>query len=376
MTNSHRRSTAFTLPLKPILTTRARGDKLVCSSNDAAALSSRGGGFVSGGLPIHNAAPSLMNVTKAIAEQPTNTSNASTTKKSIKKFTWGYVDDIGPDKWAQINEEWAICDTGKKQSPIGLSYKASRIASPSELRPSISIDGGGSRAKFSLFHKEAAAFSITKWLVVEPRIAPTPPFLGTNPPFTILSEKSPIVLSLPNVGTYRLKNIHFHTGGSEHVLNEKPAAMEAHFVFALDQPAADPTSITDNLTPRGYGSSHCVVGVMINEGTTTSPWLNSIFTNAIKPLNKDIEEKGALVELDMNQVLPNFNNSNIFTYDGSLTTPPGAEGIHWIVMNERASVSTQDWDLLETFQGGPNTRPLQKSNGREVVQFPVVVSES
>jgi len=406
-------NSAFSFHAKPVLTRRPRTTKFLCchgdknnnATNNANGDANRNSNeastsrraFLSGVVRLSGAASVMSVASDALAAADellaASTASGAATKTAARKLTWGYVDEIGPNKWGQLSDEWRICDMGKYQSPIELSYKSSRLAEMDELRPTISTASSTGRAKFCVKHKEPGPYAANKWLVIEPYVEPPPSIIGDAPPLDIPSAKSPVMLTLPNVGKYRLKKVHFHTNGSEHVLNGQRSAMEAHFVFGLDRATtttttatnSDPTSvIPDKDTkeePRGTGAGFVVVGVLINEEQATSPWLASVLETAIKPDTNEANEElygktGVYLELDVDDLLPNFNESNLYTYDGSLTTPPGSEGIHWIVMNDRASVTKQDCSFLQEFQGGPNTRPLQNANEREVVQFAAVVAEN
>jgi carbonic anhydrase len=54
-------------------------------------------------------------------------------------------------------------------------------------------------------------------------------------------------------------------------------------------------------------------------------------------------------------------------YEGSLTTPPGTEGVRWILMVEPVKLSTAQLEALEKIIKG-NNRPVQDLNGRIVIQ--------
>lgn len=296
------------------------------------------------------------------------------------KPVWGYVGDIGPDSWGSLNPDWSLCDAGRFQSPVELSYKRASFAGTGELsdfeRPTMAI----SRSKFALKKREALPFAACKSLIVEPYVPPPPVIVGDAPPIDLGPKNPPAaVLTVPQVGRYNLVNIHFHTGGSEHVVNGSRARMEAHLVFKM--PRAPRVSDADLDDPRPEpreraGSSLAVVAVLVARGEKSSPWIRSILENSIDPPSDEVLTGAKVVDLDLAQVVPDFNRAGMFTYDGSLTTPPGTEGVHWIVLEERASVTEKDCMLLEKFQGGPNTRPLQELGDRRVVQFTRIEGES
>lgn len=268
---------------------------------------------------------------------------AAAAEQATRKLSWGYIDDIGPERWGSLTEEWAICDVGKNQSPIEISDDIATNSDGFALRPQLDIAKIPHR--FIMRHKELNAYAANKTLILEPEGA------------------IPAMVNLPDVGRYRLTNLHFHTGGSEHVLNGKRARMECHFVFELDMAAAV------NALPHGSGARNVVIGVMFSRGDATTPWLSDILRGSIDPPNADVVRDGKSILVDLSEAIPNFSKAKMYTYDGSFTTPPGTEGVHYILMADRAVVTEKDCILLENFQGGPNTRPLQETAGRVVVRF-------
>lgn len=311
-----------------------------------------------------SAAPDAADAEPAvISTTPTVGKKTATQTQTPSKVTWGYTSENGPEKWGTLNEDWAICSHGQLQSPISISYKSSKIASLGDSRPVLSVTRG---SKFALRHKEATPQAAHKWLVIEP-VAPAPPaVVGDAPPVDVMPTPAPAaVITVPGYGRYRLKSAHFHTDGSEHVMNGVRGAMECHFVFPLER--------AEDTSSGAAPPHHVVVGLLIEETGTTSPWIDGVLRNGVKASG---DEPDRVVEVDLESALPNFNAGNVYTYPGSLTTPPGSEGIYWIVMNDRAKVTREDRYLLENYQGGPNTRPLQETNGRQVTQFPAVISES
>ncbi|GKZ35670.1 hypothetical protein AbraIFM66950_006416 [Aspergillus brasiliensis] len=113
--------------------------------------------------------------------------------------------------------------------------------------------------------------------------------------------------------TYTLAQFHFHTP-SEHRIDEEHFPMEAHFVFS------------------DKDGNIAVVGYVIQLTSTkdhSTPLLNTIFENV-----DEIAETGSTTELgllDFSSVSRHFLNNEIYTYSGSLTTPPCTEGVSWYV---------------------------------------------
>ncbi|KAL3251152.1 hypothetical protein ABHI18_010800 [Aspergillus niger] len=113
--------------------------------------------------------------------------------------------------------------------------------------------------------------------------------------------------------TYTLAQFHFHTP-SEHRIDEEHFPMEAHFVFSDED------------------GNIAVVGYLIQLTSTkdhSTPLLNTIFEDV-----DEISEPGSSTELgllDFSSVTRHFSNNDIYTYSGSLTTPPCTEGVAWYV---------------------------------------------
>lgn len=75
----------------------------------------------------------------------------------------------------------------------------------------------------------------------------------------------------------------------------------------------------------------------------------------------DVEQNFELVGRDFQP-----GGASCYAYDGSLTTPPCAEGVAWFVMRERRTVSSEQLAALSEIVGGENNRPVQPLNGRSV----------
>ncbi len=55
----------------------------------------------------------------------------------------------------------------------------------------------------------------------------------------------------------------------------------------------------------------------------------------------------------------------VHRHDGSLTTPPGSEGVKWLVMTTPIQLSTEQIGTFTAIEG--NNRPVQPFNDRPVV---------
>jgi len=240
------------------------------------------------------------------------------TQETASEAHWGYGAENGPEFWEGFG--FPTCGEGTSQSPINVE----------------TADAGATDANYGL---SKVRFS----------------YAGPVP-VSVINNGHSIQANLDGVRsievggvTSTLNQFHFHTQ-SEHTVNGQHAAMEMHFVHT----AADGT-----LT---------VMGVFIDEG----------------PANRELEkfwndlpeEEGDGPELrafNLMHIVPNGRLST-YRYSGSLTTPGCDEGVNWILMEERITLSSQQIEeFREIFSGDEfpagNRRPTQPLNGRTVSYY-------
>jgi len=237
-----------------------------------------------------------------------------------KKHEWSYKD---PDSWAQ---EYKDC-SGKAQSPVNLVSenvkKGGKDSLQYDYKPQegLHIDNNGHNVQ-------------------------------VNGKFGSLK--------LPD-GNYNVAQFHFHFP-SEHKVNGKLASGEIHIVHQKEGATG-----TDGLA---------VVGILLEESALdNSKWDRS-------------KEIAFLSQLHFGQALPNEGASEkikgsvdlaatfsrelkggFYHYQGSLTTPPCSETVHWFVLEEPAAVTP---DMVKHFKSlfpnPTNNRPDQMLNAREIVE--------
>lgn len=223
---------------------------------------------------------------------------------SAAEHHWSYEGEAGPDKWGNLDSGDKACLVGSQQSPIDIS---DTIAARQPL------------LKLS-------------W---------------DKRPDTIVNNGHTIQLGLPEGDTlemdgrkYALKQFHFHHP-SEHLVEGKRFAMEAHFVHAADDRLA-------------------VVGVLLVPGRA-----NSVFRKIVSTMPA---EEGAPVAadpaIDPKHLLP--AQRIYFHYEGSLTTPPCSETVDWIVLAHHVEVD--EADIARFAKLYPmNARPVQKRDRRFIL---------
>jgi len=221
---------------------------------------------------------------------------------------WGYSDGIGPDNWANLSPKFGICDAGKNQSPIDIS--STRRA---EL-PSLTFD----------YDTKAESIHRKKTQVMIP----------------VLEGGS---LKIDGE-TFELKQFHFHTP-AEHKIDGEEFPLELHLVH---QNADGEMAVVAVLFESG--NSHDGIYRVLNYMPASMGDQRNLETADVKPA----------------ELLP--RNHGYYRYNGSLTTPPCAEGVRWIVMKETPSVSGSQIDSFKRAVREPNARPVQPVNARVILE--------
>ena len=141
---------------------------------------------------------------------------------------------------------------------------------------------------------------------------------------------------------YTLLQVHFHRP-SEHLIDGKNFPMEAHFVH------------------RNAAGNLAVVGVLMTAGKPNAAFAKVVATMPAK--------EGPAVKADAgfnpNAMLP--AKRSYYRYSGSLTKPPCAEVVNWLLLTDPITVAQADIDAFGKLYA-MNARPAQKSNRRFVLK--------
>lgn len=220
---------------------------------------------------------------------------------------WGYTGAGGPAHWGGLAPEYALCGSGKNQSPVDLAGRTE-----AELEP-------------IAFHYRAGAGTIL------------------NNGHAIQLDQAAGSAIAVNGHEYALKQFHFHAPG-ENRIDGRAYPMEAHLVHA------------------DRDGNLAVIAVMFEEGAP-----NSALEQAWAELPGRAGESRTLpAAVDVRALLP--ANRDYYRYNGSLTTPPCTEGVLWLVMKQPVTVSRAQVEAFAHVMHHPNNRPLQALNARAVLQ--------
>ena len=194
---------------------------------------------------------------------------------------WTYSGRHGVAHWAELSPANEACAKGREQSPIDIRHARAAALPPLQ-------------------------FSYGK-------VAPA-----------IVNNGHTIQVNVPEgqflqVGDhrYQLVQFHFHTPSEEHV-EGKASAMVGHFVH------------------RDADGKLAVVAVLIEPGKGNAG-LESVLSHLPARAGETLTVEG--LQLDLGALLP--TGRRYYDFQGSLTTPPCSEGVHWMVLAEPITVSSK-----------------------------------
>ena len=221
---------------------------------------------------------------------------------------WSYGGDTGPSHWAVLDPKFSACGNGKRQSPIDIRAHD-----------------------------------------VHGRVLPPLQFDYRPSPLHIIDNGHSIQVDVDpgsslRIGdtSYRLLQFHFHHPSEERI-DGRVAEMVAHLVH------------------RDSEGKLAVVAILFDAGQA-NPTVDALWSHV--PRQKEYEADFNDVRTNPAALLP--ASRAYFTYTGSLTTPPCSEGVRWIVLKSRSTLSKGQ--IARFAAHYPNdARPVQNLNGRVVL---------
>ncbi len=241
---------------------------------------------------------------------------------------WGYTGSAGPAKWGGISNEFALCGSGKRQSPVNIQNEKPTNLYPLLFRyrsvPLRVVNNGHTlQANYDTVNGEEIV-----------SIGGEPYPVHAKPAYNS-------TLMLGDV-PYKLLQFHFHTP-SEHAREGERYAMEVHLVH------------------RNASGNLAVVGVLLKRGRQ-NPTLQKVLDNVSGSINEVNAAQG--VTVNASDLLP--QNHQVFHYSGSLTTPPCSENVNWFVMKTPMEISDRQVTRFVKLIG-KNARPLQGMHWRSML---------
>ena len=225
---------------------------------------------------------------------------------------WGYTGDEGPEHWAELSAEFSACGEGRRQSPIDLTN-----AVPEQGDRVVREFG---KTFLSTEARERVLDVVDNGHTIQ---------VGSNAEMSLLVGGK----------AYELVQYHFHAP-SEHTIDGKHSPLEAHFVHE----SAD--------------GELAVASVLIEEGES-SPFLEGIVANLPSGPDDPRHIEAPPLTEEILSALP----QGYYRYEGSLTTPPCSENVHWFVSGDYYHASPEQVSALSSLLHD-NNRPVQPLNDR------------
>lgn len=223
---------------------------------------------------------------------------------------WSYHGNTGPSYWGSLREEWRICGSGERQSPVNL-------AGATPLPPGFTASYG---------------------------VAPT--LVAFNSGYDIRANATGLGSLTLDSTQYPIQEFHFHAR-SEHRF-ERPDGItdfpiEMHVVHQ-------------------NGNRRVVLGIFIvpvRPGDQPNPELSKIWEDL--PVEPD--QRITVTNFDVGKLVP--ADRSAYRYAGSLTTPACDQNVSWFVlMSPLYLTPEQIAEMEEAFSGvrfpEGNRRPVQR----------------
>jgi carbonic anhydrase len=218
---------------------------------------------------------------------------------------WSYEGASGPDHWGELDRANATCSAGLQESPIDIKSSISAALPPVE----IAWNRGG-------------------------RMVNNGHTIQINvPPGSKLTRGDSV---------YEMVQYHFHHP-SEHHVDNKPFAMEAHFVHK--------DALSNELG---------VLGVFLVAGRP-----NPAFAHLAATFPAEEGAEVAVDDIDPRGLLP--DRLGYWFYEGSLTTPPCTENVDWMLTALPLEVAASDIHRFSILFSN-NARPVMPGNRRFILR--------
>ncbi|MCI4625681.1 MAG: carbonic anhydrase family protein [Candidatus Magnetoovum sp. WYHC-5] len=221
---------------------------------------------------------------------------------------WTYEGAEGPNSWGELSKDYAICKTGKEQSPI-------------DITKTVKANLGG----------------------IEFDYRDTPLKILNNGHAIQVNYTTDSFIRLKGETVYKLLQFHFHSP-SENTTQGKLYDMEVHLVH------------------KDENGQLAVVGVFMKEGKS-NPFIQTLWDALPSQVNFVKEVKG--VNISAFNLLP--KDGSYYHWSGSLTTPPCSEKVQWYMMKAPIEVSKAQIDKFVSLVG-KNARPVQPLHERNIVE--------
>lgn len=242
-----------------------------------------------------------------LEDAPAASAEPAPAPKAPVDAIWSYTGAFAPQYWGDLDPSFVMCKEGKHQSPINLKWKK-----PVKNNP----------------------FS-TSYIATKVKVEDTGNLLRLVP------EAGSSVKMRSSV--YNLSHVDFHSP-SEHSLSGTRFPLEIQFAHKNDK------------------DFFAIVSVFVKEGKA-NPLAEQIIANFPDSKNASKDLSGPVL---LSSLMP--TKVTLYNYAGSLTTPPCAEGVNWIILNTAIEFSKEQIAAFSARYNN-NVRPQQPTNDRAIVNY-------
>ncbi len=225
---------------------------------------------------------------------------------------WSYEGETGPDAWARF--ERTECG-GTRQSPINLVEV--------DAKPIESLPDASRGASEEHYPAETVIESVTN--------------NGHTIQYNFVAGDN---YAIYEGERFNLLQVHFHAP-AEHTINGVRYPLEMHLVH------------------KSEGGDYLVYGVMAAQGETSEEF--AFLANYLPVEPGETKPVGESRSFGIAE-----EGGNYFYYQGSLTTPPCTERVHWIVFHEPMTLGVDQIERLQALMPVDNYRDTQPANERTV----------
>lgn len=226
------------------------------------------------------------------------------------KTPWDYQGARGAGHWSDLDPDYAICNTGKEQSPIDI-----RNAEKADL-PRLRFESKSGPLRYVTNNAHTIRVNYHE---------------GNGNYFFVGDQR------------YELVQFHFHHP-SEESIDGKAPEMDVHLMY------------------RSADKKVIGVTVLVRSGNANST-VETLWEHMPKV---EGQQEVAGVEISPGALLPR-DTSGYYMYAGSVSAPPCTEGITWFVLKKPISLSAEQIKAFAELYPD-NARPVQPLNGRVVKQ--------
>ena len=225
---------------------------------------------------------------------------------ALADVPWDYRGSTGPEYWGELSTSYALCKSGKRQSPIDID----KSLAGSKLLP-------------------------IRW-----HYEPGPVELSYNGRLLTLVSQDPSNCVDIEGERYQFARLDVHAP-SEHKISGLPYDLELALLH------------------KDNSGNLATINVLVEEGAANAGLEELV---SLLPMQGDRAE---LKTFALTSLLP--KQRTYYRYDGSLTTPPCREGVIQLVMTRTIEASSKQIDALVSMIGF-NARPTQPMRGRQLLK--------